>query len=398
MPILEGGYLSLFPQRCPIGTIRISNDTAANVFGTCVVPTPLPTPTPITPTPSAIPTMALTAAPTTSFLTAPPTAQPSSVQTQTPTDAPSTRAPSTDAPAAAPASSPIIASSVASVSVLAACAMCGLTLLAKRRRQAALARACAAADAEMRPCEANGKERVAWDFFISHVQAETKDVAADLYHTLRQRHGLSSWLDVKMADRSVAAMEDGVRRSGKVLVIVSLSYFSRPFCVKELRWAQQYDKEVVVAIPQELKSRIGEILQHCPDDLKTIGDIDFKTVDRSDVDHFELAVTKLIDPRAARRLAHPAVGVASAAVLFDDDSQQPAMCTFCRELPPTMAARPCGHCFLCAEDAFRFVHEPCPICQEPVDGFEVANGAMATGRLPGPPAASAFRADSAKHL
>jgi hypothetical protein len=159
-----------------------------------------------------------------------------------------------------------------------------------------------------------------WDFFISHVQSETKDIAADLYHTLRQRHGLSSWLDVKMPDRSVLAMEEGVRLSDKVLVIVSLSYFSRPFCVKELRWALQYGKEVVVAIPVELKSRIGEILKDCPDDLRSIGDIDFKTVDRSDVEHFELSVRQLIQPRVGRRIAPPPVPVPT--LLIEDESTQ----------------------------------------------------------------------------
>jgi hypothetical protein len=142
-----------------------------------------------------------------------------------------------------------------------------------------------------------------WDFFISHVQSETKDIAADLYHTLHRIHGLTSWLDVKMLDRSELAMEEGVRCSEKVLVIASLSYFSRPFCLKELRWAVQYEKEIVVAIPSELKSRIGEILQTCPGDLRSIGGIDFKTVDRGDVEHFELSVAQLIRPGAGRRVA-----------------------------------------------------------------------------------------------
>jgi hypothetical protein len=97
-------------------------------------------------------------------------------------------------------------------------------------------------------------------------------------------------------------MEEGVRLSDKVLVILSLSYFSRPFCDKELRWALQYDKEIVVAIPVELKERIGEILRDCPDDLRSIGDIDFTTVDRSDVQHFELSIRQLITPGAGRRI------------------------------------------------------------------------------------------------
>jgi hypothetical protein len=185
--------------------------------------------------------------------------------------------------------------------------------LIRKRRQASLANTNQAA-------LANSQSVGRWDFFISHVQSETKDIAADVYHTLRNNHGLTSWLDVKMPDRSVLAMEEGVRLSDKVLVIVSLSYFSRPFCVKELRWAVQYDKEIVVAIPVELKSRIGEILKDCPDDLRSIGDIDFKTVDRSDVEHFELSVRQLITPRAGRRLARPPVPVPS--LLIADESAQ----------------------------------------------------------------------------
>ena len=115
-------------------------------------------------------------------------------------------------------------------------------------------------------------------------------------------------------------MEEGVRRSEKVLVIASLSYFSRPFCLKELRWAVQYEKEIVVAIPSELKSRIGEILQTCPDDLRSIGGIDFKTVDRGDVEHFELCVRQLIRPGVGRRIAPPAISVPS--LLIADESAQ----------------------------------------------------------------------------
>jgi hypothetical protein len=159
-----------------------------------------------------------------------------------------------------------------------------------------------------------------WDFFISHMQKETKDIAADLHHTLHRDYGLTSWLDVKMPDRSELAMEEGVRGSDKVLVIVSETYFTRPFCLKELRWAQQYNKEVVVAIPVELKTRIGEILEQCPCDLRSIASIDFKTVDRSDVAYFNLGVKMLIDPAAARRLARPAVRSPSSspALLFED--------------------------------------------------------------------------------
>ena len=122
-----------------------------------------------------------------------------------------------------------------------------------------------------------------------------------------------------MSDKSEAAMENGVKNSAKVgsharmsvrmyawhsrtqvLVIMSESYFERPFCLKELRWAQQYNKPVVVGIEPLLRPRIGEMLAKCPSDLRSIGSIDFKVLDRSDVEFFELGIKKLLDPAAAR--------------------------------------------------------------------------------------------------
>ena len=51
-----------------------------------------------------------------------------------------------------------------------------------------------------------------WDFFISHTQrnGDAVALATDLYHSL-ERRGHSVWFDVKMRDKSRAAMEEGVR-------------------------------------------------------------------------------------------------------------------------------------------------------------------------------------------
>ncbi len=39
-------------------------------------------------------------------------------------------------------------------------------------------------------------------------------------------------------------MQAGVRGSDKFVLVMSEQYFEREFCLKELRWAQQYNKEV----------------------------------------------------------------------------------------------------------------------------------------------------------
>jgi hypothetical protein len=154
-----------------------------------------------------------------------------------------------------------------------------------------------------------GTDGAGWDLFISHVQRETKDIAIDAYYTFREKHGLKVWLDVKMAAQNVAAMERGIKNSKKVLVILSESFFTRPFCLKELRWARQYRKPLIVAVPIQLKSKIGfgpgELLEHCPDDLKDIINIDVVQLDRSKKEFFELGVKLLLKPDAVGYLEPP---------------------------------------------------------------------------------------------
>ena len=40
----------------------------------------------------------------------------------------------------------------------------------------------------------------------------------------------------------------GVRGSDKFVLVMSEQYFEREFCLKELRWAQQYNKEVRIRV------------------------------------------------------------------------------------------------------------------------------------------------------
>ena len=54
-------------------------------------------------------------------------------------------------------------------------------------------------------------------------------------------------------------------------------------------------RPLVVGINTELKPRIGELLKACPPDLREgIGSIDFKTLDRSDDEFWQLGVSKIL--------------------------------------------------------------------------------------------------------
>ena len=100
-------------------------------------------------------------------------------------------------------------------------------------------------------------------YFISHVQAESKDVALEFFFAMKER-GKKCWLDVKMKARDEAAMKEGIKLCQIVLIIMSPTYFTRPFCVKELEWAVEFKKPIVVVIDVALKSKIGNILSRCP--------------------------------------------------------------------------------------------------------------------------------------
>jgi len=148
-----------------------------------------------------------------------------------------------------------------------------------------------------------------WDFFISHTQrnGHATTIAVDLNADL-EKAGFSCWLDVKMEDRSEAGMKEGVVNCKVVIAIItgecvnpdrpqdsptSNAYFSRPFCVQELRWAREAGIPIQPVIRSADKQRIGDFLAAVPNDLKDLGNTDFITLDRSDRDYWKTGIEKI---------------------------------------------------------------------------------------------------------
>ena len=86
--------------------------------------------------------------------------------------------------------------------------------------------------------EENENETV---YFLSHYQAEAKDVALDIFCSMKEK-GKKCWLDVRMPERDEDAMREGIKLCEVVIIIMSPLYFTRPFCVKELEWAVEFSK------------------------------------------------------------------------------------------------------------------------------------------------------------
>ena len=134
-------------------------------------------------------------------------------------------------------------------------------------------------------------------------------LAEALHGTLTaEPYNLTVWLDVKMDDKSVTAMEHGVRNSRAFLAVVTgpcvnpdrpdddpatNAYFRRPYCLKELRWAVDAGKRIQPIIRAEDKSNIGTLLADAPGDLKFLGGIDFIDLERNDREYWDVGVRKI---------------------------------------------------------------------------------------------------------
>lgn len=142
-------------------------------------------------------------------------------------------------------------------------------------------------------------------------------LATDLHGSLLQA-GMSVWFDVKMDDRSKAAMRGGVENSDCVLAIITgpctneddptqaaevNAYFKRDFCLAELRWARDAGIKIQPIIRAADKGRIGELMSLAPEDLQFLADVDFITLDRSDKDYWQVGVDKIL--KAAGKAAPP---------------------------------------------------------------------------------------------
>jgi len=136
-------------------------------------------------------------------------------------------------------------------------------------------------------------------YFISHVQADSKDVALEIFYSMKEK-GKSCWLDVKMPERDEDAMKDGVKLCETVVIIMSPNYFTRPYCVKELEWAVELGKPIVVVIDIQVKGEIGNILSRCPADksyLKGIGSISFVEVFRGNPAFWETSIQSILNAK-----------------------------------------------------------------------------------------------------
>jgi hypothetical protein len=130
-----------------------------------------------------------------------------------------------------------------------------------------------------------------WDVMISYTQrnAQAQLLAAEIYSSMRER-GRTVWLDVKMDQLNEAAMREAAQHSRCIIAVVTgverdgdpedTAYFKREYCMKELRWAIQAGVPIQPVVSREDKQDIGNFVGQIPGDLKDLGKVDFKALDR----------------------------------------------------------------------------------------------------------------------
>ena len=135
---------------------------------------------------------------------------------------------------------------------------------------------------------------------------EIFDVGGDgLQDAYRARAcSLATRIDVKMAQRDEAAMQEGAKNAGCVIAIVSgpagddAAYFRRSFCLSELRWAKEAGISTFPVVSAEDNGQITELVSDIPHDLSYLKGVNCEHIVRTDVDDFKLGITNLIRARA----------------------------------------------------------------------------------------------------
>lgn len=150
--------------------------------------------------------------------------------------------------------------------------------------------------------------------------------------------GFRVWLDVKQDDKSEKGMEEGVRGSMVFLAMITghiinpdrpdddpviNAYFSRTNCIKELNWAIDSAKKIQPLILSTDKSNISDLLGMAPPEYKFLGSIDFITIDRNDIEHFEVDMRKILKQTVI--LAFYFASVAGILYLLPPSSSSPPL-------------------------------------------------------------------------
>ena len=149
-----------------------------------------------------------------------------------------------------------------------------------------------------------------WKYFLSHAQRKRSAEAAMLTKEWGKEH---CWLNRSMENKSVDAMEEGVKGSETFVCILSDMYFKSDNCCNEMRWAFENEKSILSTYTSG--ANVDEILNTAPDDFRErIKAIDSIQLDADDSEFLSAQIRFLISKRLSKLIHQRAVLAAVSGV------------------------------------------------------------------------------------
>jgi len=100
------------------------------------------------------------------------------------------------------------------------------------------------------PILSTNSRRMKYHYFISHMQSEASGDVGTLFFLLTSL-GMQCWRDMNQTNITEAAMRQGVFDSSVFILFLTNSVLSRPFCLKEIGWAIQFQKPIIIIVENE---------------------------------------------------------------------------------------------------------------------------------------------------
>jgi len=97
---------------------------------------------------------------------------------------------------------------------------------------------------------AKGASRMQYHMFISHMQAEASGDCGTLFFLLKQL-GVHCWRDMNANDLTERGMQQGVHDCECFVLFLTNCVLSRTYCLKEITWALEYGKKIIIVVEQD---------------------------------------------------------------------------------------------------------------------------------------------------
>jgi serine/threonine protein kinase len=92
--------------------------------------------------------------------------------------------------------------------------------------------------------------RMKFHLFVSHIQTEAAGDVGTLCRRF-EKMGLHCWRDMDQADLTEAGMRAGVKDSDVFVLFLTNSVLSSPWCIKEITWAVEFERPILIIAEQE---------------------------------------------------------------------------------------------------------------------------------------------------